>query len=336
MLALGALWPGPRGIVPALAAQEPGEAVRVTLHLLDAENSGVLMGALVRLSGDARPYVTGVDGQVTLEIPPGSYTLTAHKGGYATMRGDFRVRYGGDLKVAMNRLGEVDASIPGRLLVRVAEFGSGRLIEGAAVSLAGGPSRMTDGEGWVEFGGVSGPVAEVTARSFGYEERTDSLSLREGRTTVVEIGMAIDAVVLAPIEVEVQSGFLEKQGVYWRIDRGWPDRLLSRDDLIERAKPRLADAFRHIPGVRVDYPKGLAVLMTHMGCHIPVFLDARPLSLGNPAGTNIDDILPEEVEVAEFYDPGRVPARFGGTNPDNCGVLLLWSRQRAGKGGRQQ
>ena len=322
------------------AAQEPGqetETLRVTLHLRDADTEGPLMGALIEISGHPRRYVTGVGGQVAFELPAGQYTFTARKGGYATLRGDFTVVYQGNLMVMMHGLGDVDTSVPGRLLVRVAESGSGRLIEGAAVSLSEGQGRLTDGQGWVEFSDLDGPVAEVTVQMFGYETRTEPISLREGRSTVVEVAMSIDAVVLAPIEVTAESRFLEKQGVYWRIDRGWPDKLLTREELIERSEPRLADAFRHLAGVQVDYWGPFALLKTHTGCPIPVFLDGRQLgsevsALNFAVGLNIDDIPAEDVELAEYYEPGRVPARFVRPSSNNCGAVLLWSRRLAGRG----
>lgn len=323
-----------------LAGQEPDqepEVVRITAHVRDADTDGVLLGALIELSGHARRYVTGMNGQASFDIPVGDYTFTVHKGGYATVLGGFRAVYNGDLTVTMHELGDVDTSISERLLVRVAEFGSGRLIEGAAVSLTGGRARMTDGEGWVEFTNLSGTAAEVTIRSFGYLARTQAIPLLEGRTTVVEVAMAIDAVVLAPLEVTAESRFLEQQGVYWRIDRGWPRKLLTRKELMEKSVPRLADAFRDLPGVRVDYWGPFAFLKTHTGCPIPVFLDGRQLgsnitALNFAVGLNIDDIEAEEVELAEYYEPGRVPARFVKPSVDNCGAVLLWSRERAGKG----
>ena len=314
-----------------LAGQEPDqdpEVVGVTLHLRDADDNGPLMGVLIELAGHSRRYITGMNGRVSFDIPPGHYTVTAHKGGYATLRGAFRVVGAGVLTVMMHALDDLATNIPERLLLRVAEFGTGRLIEGAAVSVRGGPARLTDGQGWVEFTDLGGPATEVTVEMLGYETRTEPISLRRGRTTVVEVAMAIDAVVLAPIEVVAGSGFLERQGVYWRIERGWPDRLMSRDELVERAEPRLADAFRSLPGIRVDYRGGLAALTTHTGCPIPVYLDGLPLTTSDPVGLNIDDVLAEEVEFAEVYDRGRVPARFGG----GCGVVLLWSRKRAGRG----
>lgn len=317
-----------------VAAQDPAEdaeTLPVTLHLRDADTGEPLLGALIELSGVARRYVTGMDGRVSFEIPAGDYTIIARKGGYATLHGDFRVIYRGDLTVAMHELGDIDTSVPGRLIVRVAEFGSGTLIEGATVSLPGGRARLTDERGWVAFGGLEGTDTEVTVEGFGYETRTGPVALREGRTTVVEVGLSIDAVVLAPLEVTAESGFLEKQGVYWRIDRGWPDKLLTREELIERAEPRLSDAFRHLAGVRVDYRGALAILTTHMGCPIPVFLDGRPVGL-NVVGLAIDDIEAEDVELAEYYDPGRVPAQYVRPSADNCGAVLMWSRRAAGKG----
>ena len=193
---------------------------------------------------------------------------------------------------------------------------------------------MTDGRGWVEFRDLSGPVAEVTVESFGYETRTESISLRDGRTTAVEVSLAVDPVVLAPIEVEARSRFLERQGVYWRLDRGWADHLLTREELMERADPYLAEAFKHLPGFRVDRTGYMAGLKTYSGCPIPVYLDGRPVGL---AGLNMNDIQPEDVEFAEVYDHGRVPARYlRGVDfrepPHLCGIVLLWSRKRAGKG----
>ena len=325
---------GSCAFAPALAAQEPGqdrELFRVTAHLRDADTDAPLMGALLELSGHSRRYITAMNGRVSFEVPADRYTLTAHKGGYATLRVDFRVERAGELTVLMHQLGDLDTTIPEKLLVRVTESGSGRLIEGAAVSLPGGQARMTDGQGWVEFTGLTGTVAEVTVESLGHETHHQPVPLREGRTTVVEVAMAIDAVVLRPIEVRAESPFLERQGVYWRIDRGWPDRLLTRDEIVERADPRLADAFRNLfPGIRPDYRGHLTLLVNHLGCPIPVYMDGQPLG-ADVRGLNIDDIHPEELELAEFYEPGRIPARYGGMG--ECGLVLLWSRRMAGREG---
>ena len=308
-------------------ADQDTTTFRVTLHLRAVDGETPLLGALIELPGHPRPYVTGMSGQVSLQIPAGRYTITANKGGYTTLHGSFRVAREGDLGVMMRELGDVDMSIPGRLLVRVSEFGSGRLIQGASVSVTGEGAQLSDGQGSVEFTDLKGLVAEVGVEGFGYEPRTGTVSLDPESTTVVEFAMAIDAIVLDPIEVEAGSSFLERMGVNWRVERGWPDSLLTREVLMEEGRPNLADAFRKLPGVMVGFRGPIVVLTTYGGCPIPVLLDGQ--SVGTSiVGLSLNDIPAEYLELAEVYQPGRVPGRFG---ESPCGLILLWSRERAAK-----
>ena len=250
---------------------------RVTLHLRDAEDGEPLLGALIELPGHPRRYVTGVNGQVSLEVRAGRHALTVNKGGYTTLHGAFRVAGDGDLGVSLRELGDVDTSIPRRLLVRVSEFGSGRLIHGASVSVPREGVRLSDEHGSVEFEDLSGPVVGVTVEGFGYEPHGELVTLESDGTTVVEVALAIDALVLDPLEVEVGADFLERMGVYWRLDRGWPDTLLTREVLMEGGEPNLADAFRKLPGVMVGFKGPIVILTTYGGCEIPVLLDGRTL-----------------------------------------------------------
>ncbi len=320
---------------PVLTAQEPAqeaEAVRVTMQVRDAESNVPLLGALIELTGLSIRYVTGMDGRVTLEIPAGHYTFTAHKGGYATLRGDFGVIGASELTVVMHRLGDVDTSIPERLLVRVAEFGSGRLIEGAVVSLPGGRGGLTDGSGWVEFRDLDGTVAEVTVQMIGYRKRTEPVTLHEGRTTVVELAMSIDAVVLSPISVEVRSGFLERHGVYWRMDHGHAMHVFNTEDLIERGGvPYLTEAFRRIPNLHVFG----GTIFGRRGCTIAIYWDGVPQVFGGravrPIPGGLDHLAPEEIELIEVYTGMRTPARFSRWPGDlnHCGAIAVWSKRLA-------
>ena len=339
MLSLAAsLWLGSFLSDSALWAQEPQPGVRmvdVTVRLLDAETKAPLLGALIELSGHSRRYVTGMDGQVTLKVPVGDYTLTAHKGGYAMLRGDFRVVRvvrAGELTFLMHALGDVDTSIPERLLVRVAEFGSGRLIEGAAVSLVGGQGGLTDGSGWVEFRDLGGPVAEVTVQMFGYEKRTEPVTLHQGRTTVVEVAMSIDAVVLEPLRVEVRSRYLEAHGVYWRMDHNRTMHVFDSEDLIERGGvPYLTQAFTKLPGLHVTGGS----ISGLRGCKIAVYWDGMPMEWGGRVVTTVpwglDEIPPEEIDLVEIYTGIRTPLRFSRWPGDmnNCGAVAFWSRRFA-------
>ena len=63
-----------------LTAQEPDQGrpvVRVTAHRRDPDADGLLIGALVGLSGHARRYVTGMNGRVSFEVPADRHALVA-------------------------------------------------------------------------------------------------------------------------------------------------------------------------------------------------------------------------------------------------------------------
>ena len=316
----------PHGLAEAQEPARRADTVRVTMQVRDAEHNVPLLGALVELSGVSRRHVTGMDGKVTLEIPAGHYTFTTHKGGYATLRGDFGVIGPSELTVMMHELGDVDTSVPGKLLVRVAEFGSGRLIEGAAVALSERQGGLTDGSGWVEFSDVDGPVAEVTVQMLGYRKRTEPVTMHVGRTTVVEMAMSIDAVVLAPLEVEVRSGFLEAQGVYWRMDHGHAMHVFDSEDLIERGGvPYLSEAFRKIPGLHV-YGEG--IIVGRRQCVIATYWDGMPMKSSTAPSR---EITPEDIELVEVYTGIRTPLRFSRWPGDinDCGAIAYWSKRLA-------
>ena len=314
--------------VPALWAQEP-TMVRVTVQMRDDANQAPLMGALVRVPGQPRPYITRVDGQVDFELPAGQYVITARKGGYSTLTHVLDVSHPEVVTLQLKRLAEVEPGLPATLLVRVREAESGRAIEGAAVSLLGGETRVTDSRGNVQFNTLSGE-ARIKAEMIGYADRTEPVSVHSDGMTFVELAMAVDAVVLPPIEVEVRSRHLLANGVYRRIDSGQVMRLLTRKDLETFPVSFLSDAFSFVPGVQVDRSRvGETKLFGPArgdpdGCELKVYVDGMPTEM------NIDSLSPEMVELAEVYWGLRTPMQYRGVNASNCGVVLLWTRWGGG------
>ncbi|MDE2874920.1 MAG: TonB-dependent receptor [Gemmatimonadota bacterium] len=314
--------------IPALRAQEPA-MVLVTVQMRDDATQAPLMGALVRVPGQARPYITRVDGQVAFELPAGKYVITVRKGGYSTLTHELDVSQPEEVTLRLKRLVDVEAGLPATLLVRVREAGTGRSIEGAAVSLVGGETRITDKRGNVQFATLSGE-ARINAEMIGYANRTEPVSVHSDGTTVVDLAMAVDAVVLPPIQVEVRSRHLLVNGVYRRIDSGQVMRLLTREDLEKFPVSFLSDAFSNVPGVQVDRASlGDTRLFGPArgdpnGCELKVYVD------GMPTDMNIDSFSPEMVEMAEIYWGLRTPIQYRGVNASNCGVVLLWTRRGAG------
>ena len=299
--------------------------VHLTGRVVAAEGGEGVPGVVIRLFGRPGRHVTGADGRLSFDVPAGRHSLSAWKPGHVTVESTLPAEIPGRFTLVMHRLPPVDLSVPGRLVVRVGESGSGRPVEGAAVSLAGGGVRITDSLGLAEFRDLGEPVAEVTVEMIGFRREAARISVRLERTTMLQMAMTVEAIGLEPLEVEVRSRFLEARGVYWRIDHGRVQHLLTRRALDTLSV--LTDALKGLPGIRVEYPGGLAHILGRRRCTVPVFLDGFPIF----SDTNIDDVLPEEVEVAEIYLAERTPVQFGGKD-NKCGAIVLWSRRKAGRG----
>lgn len=327
---LASLLPGSAAAAsPAAQEAEAGaRVVRLTGRVVAAEGGEGVPGVVIRLFGRPGRHVTGADGRVSFDVPAGRHSLSAWKAGYVTVESTLPAEIPGRFTLVMHRLPAVDLSVPARLVVRVGESGSGRPVEGAAVSLTGGGMRVTDARGLAEFTDLSDPMAEVTVEMIGFRQQAAQISLRLERTTLVQMAMAVEAIGLEPLEVEVRSRFLEARGVYWRIDRGRVQHLLSREALDTLST--LTDGLKGLPGVRVEYIRGLPHVLGRRSCPVRVFLDGFPVF----SDTNIDDVLPKEVEVAEIYLAERTPVQFGGID-NGCGAIVLWSRRKAGRGSRR-
>lgn len=320
---------------PPATAQEPDSAaalLKVSVTVRDALSNEAVAGAVVELSGLPGRHVTDDDGTATFEVPAGWYRLAVRKSGYAPIDGDFPVSRATETTLTMRRQ-VADALIaPGALLVKVTEAGSGSPLESAEVSLVGGSERrLTNRRGMATFGDLRSSWVEVAVRRIGYAPRTEPVLLEAERTTLMTIPMTVEAVYLAPLEVEVRSQFLEAQGVYWRIDHDRTMHVFDADSLIARMKgsPLLGHAFTRLPGLFVWYTGGAPSFLGSRKCEIGVFWDGMPYWT-NPYG-HFDDIPPEAVELVEVYTGVRTPTRFQRWPGDlnNCGAIVFWSTKRA-------
>ncbi len=326
---------------PPIAAQEP-DSVEVTVAVRDAGTTEALAGVVIELSGLRERHVTGDDGTATFDVPAGRYRLTVRKSGYATIErtieDDLPVARAIRTIVMMRRPAESDLDAPASLLVQVTEFASGHPIEAAEVSLVGESERLlTNTRGMAWFRDVRRSLVEVAVQRIGYATRTEPVLLEAERTTLAKVAMTVEAVPLAPLEVEVRSRFLEKQGVYWRIDHDRVMHVFDTDDLIERMRgsPLLAHAFTRLPGLFVWYARGAPYFLGRRRCEIPVYWDG--IRGPNPYG-HFDDIPPEAVAFVEVYTGVRTPARFQRWPGDinDCGAIVFWSKRRAGRGPRNR
>ena len=320
------------GAQGTLAGQEE-ERVRITARIQDVDTNIDLLGAVLELSGVPNRHVTGVDGRVTFDAAVGDYTLTVRKGGYATLRGDFSVLRPGDFSLKLSRADIDDPTAPSRLLITVVDSRMGSPVQGATVSLLGGRRTVTNSEGRAEFRDLESQLAQVTVEMIGYAVRKEPVALHPDRTTAVEVELTVEAVPLRPLRVEVRSRFLESKGVYRRIDQGVVMRLLTRQTIEERGSTRISDAFAHVPGIRISRESTYrTVLVAPRNCALAVYVDGVPFGVDIEGSVNIDQIPVDWVELAEVYWGPRTPVEFQGTHRDGCGAVVIWTRQKSGRG----
>jgi hypothetical protein len=66
-------------------------------------------------------------------------------------------------------------------------------------------------------------------------------------------------------------------------------------------------------------------------CWVSVYIDGAPLYTGGPGTDAVDfnSLRVDEFAGVEFYAGGAsTPAQYNNTKESNCGVLLLWTREK--------
>lgn len=236
---------------------------------------------------------------------------------------------------------------------------TGRPISGARVRLLSADTRplhgtLTDSVGHFSFPLRQAGAYRLHAERIGYRPTlTPHLRLAAGDTLQVEFRLAVNAVLLAPVEIVARSRARVNpvlEGFYVRRERGF-GQFVSREEIEQRSPFYLTDILGTVPGVRVA-PGGRTgarnVYMArsiHRGdCPVQIYLDGalvnRPVDARRISDSmrvsdqyanlewTIDDVVsPSSVEGIEIYRGlSEVPAEFGGPNA-HCGVIAIWTKR---------
>jgi hypothetical protein len=251
---------------------------------------------------------------------------------------------------------------PAQVIGRVVDSGTEQAIAGARVRLlreSGALLRttVTNSDGFFRFELSGGGRHRLSADRIGYLEAVTPAFSVEGRhETTVEIRLAEDAILLAPLEIVARraaQGNTTLSGFYYRMERGL-GYFISREDIARRGASHVADILVSAPGVRIQRARrggGWSVYMGRAlpavgGCPTQVFIDGMLMNrrlasvnrdaLGNPTSVDfvedvdfsIDEVVsPTIIEGIEVYNGlSGVPAEF--VNADSrCGVVLIWTRR---------
>lgn len=223
----------------------------------------------------------------------------------------------------------------------VIEDSIGSPIIGAEIFIPGSDNKTRSGQGGTyRLGGLpAGPVL-VTVRRLGYLSQTQTVMLREGETSYLDVTLpeVTSAAVTLPTTVivaqprQIRSVF--QQGFILRKLNHPGGVFFDRQD-IERMNPRYtSDVFRMSTGLNsVRDRRGQTQWFMRgatgtSNCPARFFIDGMSVAL---MGMSIDELVnPSDVEGIEVYKGmSSVPAEFSGKsiNDDSrCGVVAIWTK----------
>ncbi len=242
-------------------------------------------------------------------------------------------------------------TVPGRIVGRVVDRGSGRPVEAANVVLsdtllAEDRQRMTDGSGRFMFSDLDPGTYRVTVDHLTFDPLDQLVYLPSDRTVQVDFELSVDPIELAPIVVTaLREKRLELQGFYDRRELGeaiGAGIFLTRDDIQDAGAIRVTHYLGRIPGIRTECTGGAnnncVIRMTRgvpslssraeYGCmNANIYLDGvRVIRDGGGFSDSIDNFVsPGEVAGIEVYrGPSELPAEFGGA-VGRCGAIVIWT-----------
>lgn len=227
---------------------------------------------------------------------------------------------------------------------RVVDVRSGAPLEGAHVRLLGddGPvaAAFSNGEGYFHLDAPGGGEWRITAELLGYGSLSPApIAVPEDEPLMVELRLSVEPVQIEePVRVIGRRSHVNLAIERFRRrseqgERTGMGHFLSSEELERRGSARLSDVLRTVPGVYADRT-GVAsgqILRMRGGCLPAVYLDGMHLNRVDWKESLDHYVSTSEVEGVEVYRGSEYPDGFD--DPSGCGVILVWTRNRASEPG---
>ncbi|MEM7828011.1 MAG: carboxypeptidase regulatory-like domain-containing protein, partial [Candidatus Aenigmatarchaeota archaeon] len=155
----------------------------------DAGNGQPLSDVTITVTGSfTGSTVTGTDGTfIFTNVTPGTVTLTASKTGYYSVTGTGTVVVGGILFFNPQLSTSPPTQTTGNLTGKVFDSSTNRPIQGAVISISGGPSGSTDSQGVFLIKDITQGTYQVTISASGYISQLYQVMILAGVTTDMQI-----------------------------------------------------------------------------------------------------------------------------------------------------
>jgi hypothetical protein len=233
---------------------------------------------------------------------------------------------------------------------------TGAPLANAQAVLDGSVHALADAGGVLAFPALPPGRHQVEVSYPGRVSQVVPLEVAAGRETSLRVALARRPVELPGIRVEAEKKYVPPRiREFERRRAGGNGHFITSGD-IERQKPHhTTDLFRMVPGVEVVWtPQGAyklrmrgstPILSGRPGpgsaapdCQVLYFIDGmmHPLPHYADEPILIDRIIsPVDIEAIEVYrNSAQVPGQYRRRGAE-CGVVLIWTRNRAGERGRR-
>ncbi|HVS06259.1 MAG TPA: carboxypeptidase regulatory-like domain-containing protein [Candidatus Dormibacteraeota bacterium] len=180
--------PVPTQPIPTLTATPTSAPATIGGQVLDSQTLRPIVAATVAVSPGGNSALTDANGNFTIGVNAGSYTVTASALSYNKASQSVTVAFGQKATVGF-RL--VSVAAYGSLVGTVTNSLSRDPIAGATVTLSSlGMIRVTDTNGDFSYGLVLNGTYTLTVSATGYVTQRRLVTIKPGQTTTVQIALA--------------------------------------------------------------------------------------------------------------------------------------------------
>ncbi|MHB1311330.1 MAG: carboxypeptidase regulatory-like domain-containing protein [Gemmatimonadaceae bacterium] len=214
-----------------------------------------------------------------------------------------------------------------RLRGRVVTADGDRPLRGAMVRIADGPETRTNDRG--EWTLVNAPAGTrmLEVRAIGYfptNRPVDAIA----DAPPLSIPLVTFKAMLDTVRITVSRVQDRSLGKFDERRRGGMGRYITAEELERRGIFWLSDAFRMIPGVRLDGAGFHRVITVRndfgQNCAPPIYIDG--MLMWTLSAFEIDGLLvPRQVRGIEVYRGAFTPFEYQRTVPP-CGAILIWTK----------
>lgn len=202
-----------------------------------------------------------------------------------------------------------------------------RPLGGAMVRIADGPQTRTNNRGeWVLANAPAG-TRTLEVRAIGYFPEKRPVDVLPGAPSLT-VPLITFKAMLDTVRITVSRAQDRSGGTFEERRRNGMGRYLTGDELERRGIFWLSDAFRMMPGVRLDGAGFNRVITVRddfgNDCAASVFIDG--LYMWTLSAFEIDGLLsPRQVRGIEIYRGAQTPFEYQRTVPP-CGAILIWTK----------